>query len=468
MNPGNSPATTVLSANLAYHFVRMLGGSTRVSRVIRGDLPLPSNLKTLIIPSVLLTAPEIERLSTWVGEGGRLIWHGFNQDACETAAGSQLVGVVCHQDGSVGGLPSRGNLNISFGGAEWRLPLGWPATESNRSHTRSASMHANESSAKRIWSAALSDGTSVSVAALNQHGAGVVLAVALPVEYAIDPLGVREERDRWAKWYATAVDCVETASCDGAASKIGLSSDGKDTVGSHVVSRVAPDVRRQQHSTKRIGIYSCTHSVEELQQTRAQLEGKGVCTAADATPAAKAGSAVWQSQGAPAAANLTSPLLDSVLEQLDIIVVPSQRYVTLVDQRVIAAFVNQGGCVIRHGIDTSTFAADAWDTIGAAATDFRSPLPSTFSAFGRRWTMSSYLGAGSVHVELGTSKPLRPSWGRAKQLAVDGRGIGALFFNRLVGSGGGTAVTATAAVDNSLSGHDLKDWYGHVLQLCSN
>ena len=32
------------------------------------------------------------------------------------------------------------------------------------------------------------------------------MGVALSVESAIDPLGVRDERDRWVQWYAAAIE----------------------------------------------------------------------------------------------------------------------------------------------------------------------------------------------------------------------------------------------------------------------
>lgn len=169
------------------------------------------------------------------------------------------------------------------------------------------------------------------------------------------------------------------------------------------------------------------------------------------------------------------------------------------DQQVLADFTQghgKGGCLLRHGIDTSTFGVAAWNIIGAAAADFRSPIPSTFNAFGRSWTMGSFLGAGSVHVQLGVTEPQVPSWGSAQQLAVDQRGIGALYLNRLNGTrsgadnasnlrnpgnardtssyaptasatrDGGTAVTATPAVDHSLGREDLAEWYFYALQLC--
>lgn len=47
-------------------------------RVVRGDQPLPGDLKMLIVPSILLCVPEAEAIAAWVKAGGKLLWHGVD------------------------------------------------------------------------------------------------------------------------------------------------------------------------------------------------------------------------------------------------------------------------------------------------------------------------------------------------------------------------------------------------------
>ena len=447
-NPGNSPPDTIVAANLVYHFLRML---RRDSRVIRGDRPLPTNLRTLIVPSALLTEGEIAQLSAWVGGGGRLLWHGFDQTACETSEGAKLPGVSCAGTG----LPASGNLSLRFGGEEWRMKLGWRASHQGNHTARGARM--SKTSAARVWTAS-SDGGSVAAAVLSRHGKGAVLAVALPVESAIEPLAARPSRDRWVGWYGSALACVEEGRCDaGGSPNIDATWQAAADDAEPTAELQTTKLPSSSAKLRRVGIYSCTHSLG----LSAQLGGGHGCSPGDAAPAAKAAAAV-RSHGL-LTSNLSSPLAGDALAGLDAIVIPSQHWLTITDQEVISRFASAGGCVIRHGIDTSTFSAVGWDTIGAAAADFRSPLPSTFTAMGRAWTMASFLGAGSVHVQLAVSDPQRPSWGTATELAADGRGIGALYTNK---PGRGTAITATPAVDSALEGRDLAEWYAGVLGLC--
>ena len=160
---------------------------------------------------------------------------------------------------------------------------------------------------------------------------------------------------------------------------------------------------------------------------------------------------------------VVSPLL-SIPRGVDVVLVPSQHLVLLPDQAIISSFVHGGGCCLWHGVDTSSFSATAWDMMGAAAADFRSPRPSSFQVFERNWTVSAFLGAGKTHVQLGTRQPLEPRWGQANTLAEDDRGIGALYRSHW---GSGTSVTATAAIDAGLDTQDLGVWYRGVLSLCS-
>jgi hypothetical protein len=73
LNPGNSPYPVSQWLVAANYLIRQVG---RETRVVRGDQPLPGNLKTLVIPGAILAGDEAERVAEWVKSGGRLIWHG--------------------------------------------------------------------------------------------------------------------------------------------------------------------------------------------------------------------------------------------------------------------------------------------------------------------------------------------------------------------------------------------------------
>jgi hypothetical protein len=72
-NPGNRPRQLSRWLVMANFYLQQLGYQTRI---VRGDLPLPVDLKTLLIPGAIPDALEIQAIEAWVRAGGRLIWHG--------------------------------------------------------------------------------------------------------------------------------------------------------------------------------------------------------------------------------------------------------------------------------------------------------------------------------------------------------------------------------------------------------
>jgi hypothetical protein len=72
-NPGNDPASLSRRLTVANYALRQLG---RETRVVRGDLELPGDLKTLLVPGAIPSGDEAARLLDWVRAGGRLVWHG--------------------------------------------------------------------------------------------------------------------------------------------------------------------------------------------------------------------------------------------------------------------------------------------------------------------------------------------------------------------------------------------------------
>jgi hypothetical protein len=72
-NPGNKPRQLSRWLVMANFFLRQLGCQTQI---VRGDLPLSADLKTLLIPGAIPDALEVQALERWVRAGGHLIWHG--------------------------------------------------------------------------------------------------------------------------------------------------------------------------------------------------------------------------------------------------------------------------------------------------------------------------------------------------------------------------------------------------------
>jgi len=59
----NHPSILSRRGVICHHFLKKLGFTTRV---IRGDLKIPANLKTLVVPSMRLTETEISTIALWV------------------------------------------------------------------------------------------------------------------------------------------------------------------------------------------------------------------------------------------------------------------------------------------------------------------------------------------------------------------------------------------------------------------
>lgn len=74
-NAANQPRPLSRRLVLANHLLRTLG---RATRVVRGDLPLPTDLAALAVTGAHLRPDEAETLTEWVIAGGRLIWHGVD------------------------------------------------------------------------------------------------------------------------------------------------------------------------------------------------------------------------------------------------------------------------------------------------------------------------------------------------------------------------------------------------------
>jgi hypothetical protein len=451
-NPGNDPSSTVVSGTVAFHTLTAL--ANRTARVVRGSAPLPAagaGLQVLVVASSVMTPDEIGALADWVAAGGRLLWHGVptsafakkataaTRRAATATTTEQLLGCTCSSgvsDATVG--------LAAFGATPqrpWNLTTRWRPKDDSFAKLVPAVFQPH--GAARSWTTLAGD----VVAVLNSHGHGRVLAVSLPIEASISPADPREVRDGWVAWYIAALRCLEAGAC----------GSEVDPAAPEVPSQTAAGLQRAPHST--------VPSARFIAVTARLDDGRpvGVYTNGSDAPAKAATLALGR-------LNLTVQALASSLERtalagLRAVVIPSQSGVYLPDSAVLEGYVAGGGCVVWHGVSTSSFSADAFTMLGVAAADFRSPIPSHFEWSGQRWTMGSFVNGNGVHVELVNASTLQPQWGTATPLAVDDRGIATLYVNR---HGAGVAVVATPAVELSLDAAALEVWLAKVLMLCAD
>lgn len=69
---GQTPHELSVYLTLARH---LAAGSVKAWQVVRGGLPIPEAVKTLIVPGALLPVNEAEMITDWVKAGGCLVWH---------------------------------------------------------------------------------------------------------------------------------------------------------------------------------------------------------------------------------------------------------------------------------------------------------------------------------------------------------------------------------------------------------
>jgi hypothetical protein len=178
-NPGNQPRETSQRLVIAAHLLNQLGHAVRI---VRGDQPLPGDLKTLVISSALLMVDEAEALEPWVRAGGRVVWHGpdpvnWGHPYCRML-GARPVDYR-------GPRPAE----VEAFGVRWELPL----------FPRNMRVQAEPVTAQVVSR----DADGLPVVLVNRLGKGVV-ASALPVveQPAVSASNRPQERDRWTAWFA--------------------------------------------------------------------------------------------------------------------------------------------------------------------------------------------------------------------------------------------------------------------------
>ncbi len=186
-NPGNDLTQVYRRLIAAYYFLKRAG---RAVMIVRGDKPIPSKLKTLLIAGALLTGGESKAIEAWVANGGRLLWscadwHSWSKEA-DAMTGATPVDMR---------LPHM--VDVELFGRTWHIDT------ASACHSRTI---ARATTAKVV--ASTPDGTPVVFA--QKHGKGACVTTTVSAESAIINLGPnRSERDIWRDWYAGVFGLLE-------------------------------------------------------------------------------------------------------------------------------------------------------------------------------------------------------------------------------------------------------------------
>ncbi|MEI6519270.1 MAG: beta-mannanase [bacterium] len=186
-NAGNNPSTNTSHLLIANHLLRTGGHDVQI---VRGDLPLTGDVKVLIITSINLRVEEAEALSEWVLNGGKLIWHGVDNETWGTAY-KNLIGAVPVDYRAIAG-PRIGEI----GGKNWSFNS-FPRGKRCEIETRGADV-------------LIADQDGNPLATRYHLGKGTVIAVYPTVEDM--PVSVSDnpaKRDEWAAWYEAMLVEVE-------------------------------------------------------------------------------------------------------------------------------------------------------------------------------------------------------------------------------------------------------------------
>lgn len=185
-NAGNEPVAVSRRMILANLVLGQLGHPVRI---VRGDLPLPADLRVLVVAGPNLRIDEAQALAPWVEGGGRLLWHGpdpvnFGPDY-ERLLGARAVDYR-------GRRPAR----FAAGGQTWEV-ASFPRAMRCEVATTGAEVLA-------------SDQDGLPVITRHRLGRGAVVAAYPQVEDAIAAVAEdRPARDRWQAFYAAQLAALE-------------------------------------------------------------------------------------------------------------------------------------------------------------------------------------------------------------------------------------------------------------------
>lgn len=177
--PQNQPRLTARALTVSRYLLKQLG---LPARMVRGGLPVPETVKTLIVPGVILALDEVEALAAWVQAGGHLVWNGPDPVNWGRACVDLLAGAPVDYRAA---RPA----SIDVFGQRWTFTA-YPRRLRLEVEPRGAQVLAR-------------DDEGLPFVLRSQRGAGQVTYSIPWVEETIASLAAdRQARDRWAGFYA--------------------------------------------------------------------------------------------------------------------------------------------------------------------------------------------------------------------------------------------------------------------------
>ena len=186
-NPGNTPDTLSSWMVMANFMLRQLG---RPVRIVRGDQPLDSDLRQIVVPGAMLDILEVEALEDWANKGGQLVWHG--PDPMSWAAtyrrflGARPVDYRATRPAQVDAFGDR-----------WTLGQ----------YARGIRMEVVPEGAEVV----ARDGDDLPAVLVHRVGEGAVAySIGVPEAAMLPDAADADARARWTRWYAGMLDLVAT------------------------------------------------------------------------------------------------------------------------------------------------------------------------------------------------------------------------------------------------------------------
>lgn len=181
-NPGNDPRQLSRWLVMANYLLQRLGHRVEI---VRGDQPIATQARTIVVPGGLLGADEADALDAWVGGGGHLVWHGPDPVnwgwAYVRLLGARPVDYRAARP-----------VKVALAGDVWEVGT----------YPRSARIELEPDGAEVL----ARDDTGLPAVLRHPVGRGrVTYATAVVEESAAAVAGDRRLRDRWQRWYAAVL-----------------------------------------------------------------------------------------------------------------------------------------------------------------------------------------------------------------------------------------------------------------------
>lgn len=190
-NPGNDPRRLAAWMTVAHFLLQELGH--RVG-IVRGDLPIETPARTIVISGALLGADEAGALERWVRAGNHLVWHGPDP-------------------GNWGSTYARllGAKPVDYRAAREVKADAFDKTWTFATYPRSTRVQVAPETAAVL----AQDQDQMPLLLVNQLGRGtVVYALPLVEEGVARVAGERDLRARWKLWYESMLSAGQSGDDD--------------------------------------------------------------------------------------------------------------------------------------------------------------------------------------------------------------------------------------------------------------